>query len=85
MYCINASIDLQFLDIISKEDSLIIDEDMPVLDGDLVLLRSCEKKSVAMFSDLMTVNEGVSCHVIISVNKPCKDSDRALRLQRCGL
>ncbi|MBV5278869.1 MAG: hypothetical protein J0647_07545 [Campylobacteraceae bacterium] len=85
MYFITASIDLQFLDIIKENDSLIIDEDMPVLDGDLVLLQSGGKKGVAMFSDLMTINEGVSCHVIHSVNKPCKDSDRALRLQKCGL
>ena len=85
MYCITASKDLQFPYFISEGDSLIIDEDMELLSGDLVLLQLADKKEVSFYSDFMTVNEGVTAHLIKSVSKPCKDSDRALRLQRCGV
>jgi hypothetical protein len=85
MYCITASIDLQFPYFIDEGDTLIIDETLPLLNGDLVYLQSADKKEVGFYSNLMTVNEGVTAHVITSVSKPCKDDDRALRLQRCGL
>ena len=85
MYCITASIDLQFPYFIDEGDTLIVDETLPLLNGDLVLLQSADKKEVSFYCDLMTVNQGVSCHAITTVSKPCKDEDRALRLQRCGL
>jgi len=85
MYCITASINLQFPYFISEGDSLIIDETLPLLNGDLIYLESANKKEVSFYSDLMSINKGVSCHVIRSVSKPCKDEDRALRLQRCVL
>ncbi len=84
MYSIAASIDLQFPYFISEGDSLIIDENMELLNGDLVLLQSADKKEVSFYSDLMTVKEGVTAHVIRTVSKPIKDSDRASRLKRVG-
>jgi len=85
MYSISASIDLQFPYFIDEGDTLIIDPSLPLLNGDLIYLQSADKREVSFYSDLMTVNEGVAAHVIETVSKPCKDSDRALRLQRCGL
>jgi len=85
MYCITASINLQFPYFISEGDTLIIDETLPLLNGDLIYLESANKKEVSFYSDLMSINKGVTAHVITTVSKPCKDEDRALRLQRCGL
>ncbi len=85
MYYIIASTDLHFPHFIKENDCLIIDEDMELLNGDLVLLQSAGRKEVTFYSDLMAVKEGVTAHVIRTVSKPTKDSDRASRLQRVGL
>lgn len=85
MYCITASVGLIFPYFIEEGDTLIIDETMSLLNGDLVLLQSADRKEVNFYSDLMAIKEGVLCHTIRTVSKPTKDSDRALRLQRVGL
>lgn len=85
MYCITASVGLIFPYFIEEGDTLIIDETMPLLNGDLVLLQSANRKEVSFYSDLMAIKESVTAHVIRTVSKPTKDSDRALRLQRVGL
>lgn len=85
MYCITASVGLIFPHFIEEGDTLIIDETMPLLNGDLVLLQSANRKEVSFYSDLMAIKESVTAHVIRTVSKPAKDSDRALRLQRVGL
>ena len=85
MYCITASVGLIFPYFIEDGDSLIIDEDMELLNGDLVLLQSGDRKEVSFYSDLMSVKEGVTAHVIRTVSKPCKDSDRVVRLQKVGV
>jgi len=85
MYSIIASINLQFPYFINEGDTLVIDETLPLLNGDLIYLKSANKEEVSFYSDLMSINEGVTAHVIETVSKPCKDEDRALRLQRCGL
>lgn len=76
MYCITASVGLIFPYFIEEGDNIIIDETMPLLNGDLVLLQSADRKEVNFNSDLMAIKGGVTAHVIRTVTKPCKDSDR---------
>ena len=85
MYCITASNNLEFPYFVNEGDTLVIDETMPLLNGDLIYLQSADKKEVSFYSDLMSLNEAVTAHVTTSVSKPMRDSARASRLQRCGL
>lgn len=87
MYCVPVSTDLLFCPIpINLGDDLIIDENMPMMDGDLILLQWDNKKMVTSYFDCMTIKEGVTAHVVYSVNKNVKDDEatRHARLKRVG-